>query len=168
MPAIRFKLCSFSRAGTQGAGMVIGDDETIYDIAALQELAGSRPIPATIRSIVDDWDASFPKLRELAEWVNANGAAAKSAVVSREGLTILAPIQPPGSSSRRVRIIAAMCGRSNAPHLASFSRDDRKARRHAAHGFAFWEPPAPWTLPAAGRCDGGGNHGPSFCSTPIR
>ncbi len=96
MAVTRFKLCTFAHDGRQGAGLVIGDDEAIYDIARLQDIAGGARIASTLRGMLDDWLPSFARLSELAERIAAGWPQADAAKVSRGEIKILAPVQPPG------------------------------------------------------------------------
>lgn len=96
MAATRFKLCTYAHGGEEGAGLLLDGDEQIYDIARLQRLSGGTAIAATIRAMLDVWDTSFAALSELANRIAGGWEEADSAKVSRDGISILAPVQPPG------------------------------------------------------------------------
>jgi 2-keto-4-pentenoate hydratase/2-oxohepta-3-ene-1,7-dioic acid hydratase in catechol pathway len=79
-----FSLGTFAAAdGVAFAGLVAGDG-----VAVLEDLLG----PAvTIRSLLEDWDRSLPRLQQI-----ANRPGARGAELQLDSLRPLPPVQPPG------------------------------------------------------------------------
>jgi 2,4-diketo-3-deoxy-L-fuconate hydrolase len=96
---VAFKLGTFARgAGHPYAGLVL--DETALDLDAVLRRLGlaKAEAPITVRTMLDDWEASFERLRDAANRVASDGLANwRDLAAGLDTLRILPPVQPPGA-----------------------------------------------------------------------
>ena len=84
------------RAGRALAGLVM--DDVAFDVGALLPGAGTTT-PVAVRSLLEDWDASFERLHRAAARIREAGLTDprwESLRTPLADLRVLAPIQPPG------------------------------------------------------------------------
>ncbi|MGH7905443.1 MAG: fumarylacetoacetate hydrolase family protein [Candidatus Binataceae bacterium] len=95
---VQFSLGTFAGKGAPYAAIVLGDMAVDLN-HALRRITPGAP-QATIRSMLEDWDASFPLLRDVANRAASDGLESpgwSGAAAKIDSLRILPPVQPPGT-----------------------------------------------------------------------
>ncbi len=96
---IEFKLGTFAKgAGHPYAGLML--DDTVLDLEAVLQRLGSPkpPHPVSVRAMLDDWEASFERLRGAVNYVASDGPEKwRDAAAKLDTLRILPPVYPPGA-----------------------------------------------------------------------